>query len=98
MEPTIFEPRVKFKPMLKFFKFGLWNTIFICNSNKMFNLEYTAKKKIIQKRCRSKRHNLSLYTVQLCTNPKYFISLYFKLTLKKSIKCCHTLRFVHPMV
>ena len=23
-EPTIFEPRLKFKPWLKFFKFGLW--------------------------------------------------------------------------
>jgi len=24
MELTIFEPRLKFKPRLKFFKFGLW--------------------------------------------------------------------------
>ena len=24
VEPTIFEPRLKFKPRLKFFKFGLW--------------------------------------------------------------------------
>ena len=25
MEPTIFEPRLKFNPRLKFFKFGLWS-------------------------------------------------------------------------
>ena len=25
MEPTIFKPRLKFKPPLKFFKFGHWN-------------------------------------------------------------------------
>ena len=26
MEPTIFKPRLKFKPPLKFFKFGHWST------------------------------------------------------------------------
>ena len=29
MEPTIFKPRLKFKPPLKFFKFGHKSTMFI---------------------------------------------------------------------
>jgi len=28
VKPTIFEPRLKFKPLLKFFKFGLWVKIY----------------------------------------------------------------------
>ena len=32
MEPTIFKPRLKFKPPLKFFKFGHWLIIHMINS------------------------------------------------------------------
>ena len=44
MEPTIFKPRLKFKPPLKFFKFGHWRLK--TREQALFNLEDKKKRRL----------------------------------------------------